>query len=593
MNILDDIIVRQARHYGDKQALTYIDQSGRLLMDLSYNQVNELVLQAARGLETLGLRPGEAVLIFSPNRPEMLITDFASYYNRAIPISIYATSSTEQALYVMRDCKPRFVFVGGEEQLTIIAPAVSKCEGIQKVISYDDLPGTYPWSALMGLGEKASELCCREVEKRRLEAKPEDTATLIYTSGTTGEPKGVDLPHSCFNAVVEMHEQRLTMLSDRDTSLCFLPLCHIFEKAWSYYCLHIGIKIAINKDPHEIADTLQHVRPTCMCSVPRLWEKVYAGVQEKIEEMNPAVRTVVHMALKVGHKRNLEYERLGKKAPWWLEKLYRAADSKIFHMVKHTVGIDRGTIFPTAGAPIAPYIVEFFRSIGVPMVVGYGLSETTATVTCFPQTGYVIGSVGTVMPRLQVRIGEGNEIQVKGPTVMRGYYNKPQATREAFTADGWFRTGDAGYFDAEGALVLTERIKDLFKTSNGKYVAPQAIESRLGGDKYIEQVAVIGDSRKYVTAIIVPAFAALREYAREKKIEFANSEDLIKHPEILKMIGDRIEESQKGLPSFEQIKKFTLLARPFTIESGELTNTLKIRRAVIADRYAKEIEAMY
>lgn len=593
MNILDDIIIRQARRYGDRRAVAYIDASGEPLIDLSYNDLDGLVQSAARGLETLGLAPGESVLIFSPNRPEMLITDFACYYNRAMPVSIYSTSSTEQALYVIRDCKPRFIFVGGELQMQIIAPAASQCGCVQKIISYDDQEGAYPWSALLGLGRKASELCRAEVEKRRLSASPADTATLIYTSGTTGEPKGVDLPHSCFNAVVEIHEQRLTMLSDRDTSLCFLPLCHIFEKAWSYYCLHLGIAIYINKDPHEIADTLQHVRPTCMCSVPRLWEKVYAGVLEKIAEMSVPARAMVKMALKVGHKRNLEYVRLGKKAPWWLESLYRQADARIFHRVKNTVGISRGTIFPTAGAPIAPHIVEFFRSIGVPMVVGYGLSETTATVTCFPDEGYVIGSVGTVMPRLQVRIGNGGEIEVKGPTVMRCYYNKPQATREAFTADGWFRTGDAGYFDSEGALVLTERIKDLFKTSNGKYVAPQAIESRLGGDRYIEQVAVIGDSRKYVSAIIVPAFAQLKEYARDNKIEFSSVEELIKHPRIVKLISDRIEASQKGLPSFEQIKKFTLLPKPFTIESGELTNTLKIKRSVIASRYAKEIDAMY
>lgn len=257
------------------------------------------------------------------------------------------------------------------------------------------------------------------------------------------------------------------------------------------------------------------------------------------------------------------------------------------------MGIEDGTIFPTAGAPISNKIVTFFRSIGVPMVVGYGLSETTATVSCFPSVDYEIGSVGIPLPGVNVRIGLKGEIQVKGPTVMRCYYNKPEATKEAFTDDGWFHTGDAGYIDEKGAIVLTERLKDLFKTSNGKYIAPQAIETRLGEDKYIDQVAVVGDSRKYVTAIIIPAFDALKEYAQKHKINFQNLEELISNSQIVKMIGERIDQLQKGLPSFEQIKKFTLLPKAFTIESGELTNTLKIRRPVINQHYAKEIEAMY
>lgn len=591
--ILADIVGRQARRYGSRQAITFVEETGKTLAAYSYEQFGQAVGDVACAFETLGLKSGQCVVIFSPNRPEMLMTDFACYHLGAVPVSVYSTSSTDQLLYVLRDCKPKIVLAGGESQLAKAQECAAKCPWVQAVVSYDNLDGAMAWADIMALGQKASDQCRAEVERRRLAVKPEDTATLIYTSGTTGEPKAAVLPHSCFNAVVEMHAQRLTMLSDNDRSLCFLPLCHIFEKAWSYFCLSQGISIAINRDPREIAGTISHVRPTVMCSVPRFWEKVFTGVNEKISEMNAASRAMVKVALKVGRKRNLEYVRMGKKAPWWLESLYQAVDKKVFAQVKRTVGIENGNIFPTAGAPISANIVEFFRAIGVPMVVGYGLSETTATVTCFPDTDYVIGSVGTVMPRLQVRIGAQGEIEVKGPTVMSGYYNKPEATAEVFTKDGWFRTGDAGYFDAQGALVLTERLKDLFKTSNGKYVAPQAIESRLGEDKFIEQVAVIGDSRKYVTAIIIPAFAALKEYAKRKKIAFKNLEDLINNSEIKKMIAERIDKLQAGLPSFEQIKKFTLLPKAFTIESGELTNTLKIRRPVIAKHYAKEIEAMY
>lgn len=591
--ILADIVGRQAKRYGSRQAITFVEETGKTLAAYSYEQFKQAVDDVACAFETLGLEAGQRVVIFSSNRPEMLITDFACYHLGAVPVSVYSTSSAEQLLYVLRDCQPQMVLAGGKEQLAKALECAAKCDWSPRVISFDNLEGAMPWADVLALGEKSSDECRKEVEKRRLAVKPDDIATLIYTSGTTGEPKAAVLPHSCFNAAIEIHEQRLTMLSDKDRSLCFLPLCHIFEKAWSYFCLSQGISIAINRDAREIAGTIAHVRPTVMCSVPRFWEKVYAGVNEKIAHMNPVSRTVAKAAVKIGHKRNIDYVRLGKKAPWWLEKLYQTADKKVFSMVKRTVGIENGNIFPTAGAPISANIAEFFRSIGVPMVVGYGLSETTATVTCFPDVDYVIGSVGTVMPRVQVRIGAAGEIEVKGPTVMRGYYNKPAATAEVFTSDGWLRTGDAGYFDEQGALVLTERLKDLFKTSNGKYVAPQAIESRLGEDKFIEQVAVIGDSRKYVTAIIIPAFSALKEYARRKKIAFKNLEDLINNSDIKKMLEERIEKLQAGLPSFEQIKKFTLLPKAFTIESGELTNTLKIRRPVIAKHYAKEIEAMY
>ena len=477
---------------------------------------------------------------------------------------------------------------------------MAKCPTLRQIITFDssvtpdaDDTTTMTFDAFIALGHAASDACRAEVEKRRLAAKPSDIATLIYTSGTTGEPKGATLLHSCFDAAMEIHIERLTMLSDNDTSVTFLPLSHIFEKAWTYFCLVMSMKVWINTDPREITDTLRQVRPTCMCSVPRFWEKAYTAVQEKIASMGWLQRTIVSRALKIGERRNLGYVRTGRKAPWLLERLYRLADSRVFATMRHAIGFDNPNIFPTAGAPLSDKIVRFFHSAGINIVIGYGLSETTATVTCYPNVGYVIGTVGTAMPRVQVSIGDENEILVKGPTVMAGYYNKPEATEAAFTADGWFRTGDAGHFDANGALVLTERIKDLFKTSNGKYIAPQAIESRLGEDPYIEQVAVIGDQRKYVTAIIIPAFEAIKEYARKKKIQYRNIEDLVKNADIRALIEERLNTLQQGLAGFEKIKKFTLLPREFTMEAGELTNTLKIRRPVINHRYASEIEAMY
>ncbi|MDE5799654.1 MAG: long-chain fatty acid--CoA ligase, partial [Paramuribaculum sp.] len=565
----------------------------------SWTDFRHQVDSVARALEILGYKESDHIAIFSANRPEILITDFAAYANRMVPIPIYSTSTAEQVAYIINDASCHMLLVGTQAQYDLVRTVADKCPSLRQIVTMDEVKfqegdtTTIPFTSLIGLGEKATEATIAEVDRRTEASDAEDIATIIYTSGTTGEPKGAVLPHSCFNTAMEIHRERLTQLTDSDTSICFLPLSHIFEKAWTYFCLYSGMSVAINNDPHDIQRSLREVKPTCMCSVPRFWEKVYTGVQEKLSEMKGIRKWIASRALACGRRRNLQYKRLGLPIPRLLEWRYRFFDKKVFAPMRRVIGIPNGKMFPTAGAPLSANIVEFLQSCGIDIIIGYGLSETTATVTCYPDTDYVIGSVGTTMPGIQVKIGEENEILVKGTTVMRGYYNKPEATEEAFTADGWFRTGDAGYIDAEGNLVLTERIKDLFKTSNGKYIAPQALESRLGEDKYIDQVAVIGDKRKYVTAIIIPAFEALKEYARKKHIQYQNIEDLLRNIDIRTMIQERIDKLQESFAGFERIKKFTLLPRAFTMEAGELTNTLKIKRKVINSHYAREIDAMY
>ena len=599
-NILTDLIGRQAAKYGTREAFNLIDVRNASCKSTSWIDFNAAVDDAACAFEILGIRPHDMLAVFSANCPELLVIDFAAFRNRAVPVSIYSTSSDEQVKYIVNDAGARMIFVGNEKQYHAVRSVFPQCEGLFKIIVLDpavDIPAedkdTLAFSDFLELGHAASDSCRREVDSRAASALPDDIATLIYTSGTTGEPKGAILPHSCFNAALENHRVRLDMLSDSDTSVCFLPMSHIFEKAWSYFCLMMGMRVAINPDPKQIQDALKIVRPTCMCSVPRFWEKVYSAVQDKISRTKGMKRILFEQAMRVGQRRNLSYVRLGKRAPWLLEMQYRFFDKQIFTPMRRVIGVENGNIFPTAGAPLSANIVEFLHACGINIVIGYGLSETTATVTCFPEVAYEIGTVGTLMPGVEVKIGEENEILVRGESVMRGYYNRPEETAKAFTADGWFRTGDAGRFDPNGALILTERIKDLFKTSNGKYIAPQAIESRLGEDKYIEQVAVIGDQRKYVTAIIIPAFEALKDYARRHQIKFDTVDDLVNNAEIRNFFAGRIEKLQKGLAGFEKIKRFTLLPREFTIENGELTNTLKIRRPVINNLYANEIEAMY
>lgn len=598
-NILTHLTQTQVAKYGDRRAIGFYTAEGGIHESLGWTRLADTVACLAAGMLRLKVDVQECIALFSENKPEVVMTDLAAYMIRGIPVSIYATSSHDQVKYIVDDAKATILFVGNEAQYRLALRIADECKSIRQIVRYGNIPRSQhdacsiSFDELLNIGRMASTEVADEVNARSASATADDIATLIYTSGTTGEPKGAILPHSCFNAALTIHKERLTMLSEDDTSLCFLPLSHIFEKAWTYFCLYRGMYVTINHDPKEIQKAIRAVRPTCMCSVPRFWEKAYLAIEEQILKMPPIKRKLVMHALKTGHKRNLDYVRLGRRVPALLESRYKFFDKRIFGPVRKAIGIDHGNIFPTAGAPLSPSIVSFFHSMGLNIVIGYGLSETTATVTCFPEVGYVIGSVGTVMPEVEVKIGAENEILVKGPTVMRGYLNKPEATAEAFTPDGWFRTGDAGHFDAAGALVLTDRIKDLFKTSNGKYIAPQVLESRLVQDRYIDQVVVIGDRRKYVTAIIIPAFDALKEYARQKHIQYKNLEELVKNVDIRHMIGARIERLQQGLPGFERIKKFTLLPEALTMERGELTNTLKIKRPVINARYAHEIDQMY
>jgi long-chain acyl-CoA synthetase len=597
-NVLTTLPQRQTHHYGERPAFEYLS-NGEWKVE-TWTAFNEKVNNVACALEILGIEPQAMLAIFSANCPQIIITDFAAYANRAVPVSIYSTSSAPQVQYIVNDSNASILFVGNESQFDIACEIASSCKNLKQIVVFDDSVNiakapihAMHWSDVLALGKAASQMCRDTVATRTAAATDKDIATLIYTSGTTGEPKGAVLPHSCFNTAIRLHHQRLTQLSDKDTSMCFLPLSHIFEKAWTYFCLDMGMLVYVNPDPREVQASLRQTKPTCMCSVPRFWEKVYTGVQERIANMGKMQRMLINRALHVGHRRNLVYKRVGRKVPFMLEMQYRFFDKRIFAALRHVIGMDNGRFFPTAGAPLSANIVEFLHSCGINIIIGYGLSETTATVSCFPIENFEVGTVGTKMAEIEVKIGEENEILVKGETVMSGYYNKPKETAAAFTEDGWVRTGDAGYIDENGALVLTDRIKDLFKTSNGKYIAPQAIESRLGEDRFIEQVAVIGDRRKYVTAIIIPAFEALKEYARRKQITFRDNVDLVRNVHIREMIEKRIESLQEGFASFEKVKKFTLLPHEFSIENGELTNTLKLRRPVINVRYAKQIEAMY
>ena len=601
MNIFADLPNRQAAKYGNREQLRYRDYVTDAWTAMSWNELRHAVERVAVALYGMNLEEQGRLCLFTQNCPEIFITHFAAFYNRAVPVPIYATSSRDEAAYIINDSGASVLLVGDQAQYDISRELWALCPTLNHVIVLDprvqlaaDDDKSLRWSQLVERGNAVVEQVAPQVEKRRLKGRDSDLMYLIYTSGTTGMPKGVMLTHSNFDAAMVAHIERIPVDDEKDISLSFLPLSHVFELGWSMVCFMTGVRVAINLNPKEIQKTVKEIGPTCMCSVPRFWEKVYTAINDKLEAAPPVLRLLVKRAIAVGRTRNLKYVRMGKKAPVLIEKQYQYFEKKIYQKFRQAIGIENGYLFPTAGAMLSDKITEFMHAVGVNIVIGYGLSETNASVSFFLQNEpFTVGTVGMPIRSIQVKIGEENEILVKGPTVTQGYYNKPEETAKAIDADGWFHTGDCGELTETGEIILTERLKDLYKTSNGKYIAPQMLEKLLGQDKYMEQVAVIGDGKKYVSALIVPNFDELKLYAEKKKIEFHSIEELVNNNELHQMIEHRINDYQKDLASYEQIKRFVLLPRAFTMESGELTNTLKIRRPVINKRYAPLIDALY
>ena len=594
---LSVLVHRQAEKYGDKVALKYRDYETAQWIPISWNQFSGTVRQAANAFVALGVEEQENIGIFSQNKPEWFYVDFGAFANRAVTIPFYATSSPAQAQYIINDAQIRYLFVGEQFQYDAAFSIFGFCSSLQQLIIFDrsvvkdprDVSSIY-FDEFMAMGEGLPHN--DTVEARTERASYDDLANILYTSGTTGEPKGVMLHHSCYLEQFHTHDDRLTTMSDKDVSMNFLPLTHVFEKAWCYLCIHKGVQICINLRPADIQTTIKEIRPTLMCSVPRFWEKVYAGVQEKINETTGLKKKLMLDAIKVGREHNLEYVYKGLTPPPVLHMKYKFYEKTIYSLLKKTIGIENGRFFPTAGAAIPPAVQEFVLSVGINMVAGYGLTESTATVACENDNDHVVGSVGRIMPHVQVRIGKNNEIMLRGEGITQGYYKKEAATKAAFTEDGWFHTGDAGYIK-DGHLFLTERIKDLFKTSNGKYIAPQAIEAKLVVDRYIDQISIIADERKFVSALIIPEYKLVKEYAAKKGIRYESMEELLQKPEIIDLFKERIDTLQQQFAHYEQIKRFTLLPHPFSMERGELTNTLKIKRNVLNKNYAAEIEKMY
>ena len=590
------LVAAKAKKQANRVALYYRDYSVAKWVEITWRELHEKVERVARALVSLGVKEEDRVAICSQNMPQALMVDFANYANRAISVPMYATASVQQIEYIVNDAEIELLCVGEQIQYDNALEVIKNSKFLKHIVVFDpsvDLKGESRAMYFEDFMRKGDDQSLQKtVEKRTKAATDDDLAIIMYTSGTTGESKGVMLPHSCLLEAMRIHDQRLVHIKRSDTSVAFLPLTHIFERAWTYFCLCEDVKVYLNQRPSDIQNTLKEVRPTMLCAVPRFWEKIAAGVQLKIDTFSPFKKALVAWALAVGEEYNIGYRKDQKRAPLGLSIRYKIADRLIFSTLKKVVGLDRGRLFPVAGAALDDKLAKFFVSLGLPIMYGYGLTETTATVCCYPYHNYVIGSMGTLMPDVQVKIGEDGEILVKGKTVCSGYYKKPEINANSFI-DGWFRTGDAGKLVDGKHLYMTDRLKDLFKTSNGKYIAPQQIETILGGDVFIEQVAVIGNNRNYVTVIIAPNIEAIKGYAEQNGIKYEYVDELMDNPQICKMMEERIANLQKDMAPYEKIKKFRMIKRGFTIESGELTSTLKLRRAVILQNYAAMIEEMY
>ncbi len=561
---------------------------------ISWEKLGTITTQLSKALLQQGVAPQQTVGILSQNTPQWTLTDLACLQIRAVTVPIYTSNTAEQALYVMNHAEIKFLFVGDEKQYLKALEVADQCPSLQKIILFDDhiqlkeQKYSIHWTDFLAFGNNDA---LDDVLQQRIDSRDlSDLFTVIYTSGTTGEPKGVMLTYENLAYQMLGHTQRLEV-DNTDSSLSFLPLTHVYERAWTFFCLYKAVVVYYLEDTNLVREALAEVRPTLMCAVPRFYEKIFATVHDKADAASFGKRMLFKLAVKTG-RRVLTLKEQNRKPSFLLKKAYNFFDKMVYTKLKAVLG-GRIKFMPCGGANLEPSIGRFFQSIGINVKLGYGMTETTATVSCWGDDHFNLQSVGAIMPNVQVRIGEDNEILVKGGMVMKGYYKNPEETAKAFTPDGFLRTGDAGKIDENNNLFITERIKELMKTSNGKYIAPQLIEGKVGKYNLIEQIAVIADGKKFVSALIVPNYEMLTQAFKDLNIKYKNTADLIKHSQVIEYIGKQLQKFQSDLPDYEQIKKFTLLPTAFSIERNEITPTLKLRRKVIYANYSREIEAMY
>jgi len=545
----------------------------------------------SNALEQLGVKPGDRVGIFGPNRPEWHIADFAVMGLGAADVPIYFNESPDRIVYILNHSGAEIVFVAGEMQTRRLLECRGRLTSVKHIICAA-APADLGEDLLRyeTLAASSGDEAIAEYRLRAARVTSDDMATIIYTSGTTGEPKGVVLTHNNLSSNEEVSADSFEM-SPEDTAVSFLPLSHVYERVIDYGYLFRGVHVAYVERMEDLPQALLEVHPTLSAAVPRVFEKLYANIMQKGHENTGLKRRLFDWAIGVA-QRSVKWRAYGERAPLNLRVLWNIADRVVYTKIRDGVG-GRMRAFISGGGPLARQLAEFFWAVGIPVYQGYGLTETSPVVGANSPKANRVGSVGKPIRHVDVRLAEDGEIFVHGPCVMRGYYEKPEETRAVISRDGWLATGDIGRLDADGYLYVTDRKKDLFKTAAGKFVAPQPVENLLKTNPLILNAVLVGDRRKFIAALIVPNFANVEAAARQQGRSFASHEQLAADPWVHDLIGKDVERINSSLAQYETIKRFALLDHDFTFDGGQLTYTLKLKRRVIEERYAKIIDGLY
>jgi long-chain acyl-CoA synthetase len=590
-NIVNMILERASR-YSSGEVFRYKDHGSKTYNSISWESFVSESQKVSRALITLGIGHADNIGIFSSNRPEWVISDLGIIGNRSVVVPFYDTSSKQQLKYIIDETRMKLIFVGNQEQYEKALWLLENTETLEKIVVYNqgiapDSDNCIDWRKFLDLDSEYRFV--PEMNRRILEIQSDDLVTIIYTSGTTGESKGVMLTHSTFMYTFKIHDERLEV-TDKDVSACFLPLSHVFERTWSYYMLYRGATNVFIDNPRDIVNQLPLIKPTVMCTVPRFFEKTYEGIQLELSKWSSLKKKIFHWSVKTGHEYS-EYLSKARQPSVVLSMKHKIADRLVLKKLRNIFG---GNIrfMPCAGAAISPMLLRFFHAAGIFINYGYGATETSATVSCFRSDSYDFDTCGTTMPGIEVMISEEGEILIKGETVFKGYFNKPEETGKTII-NGWYHSGDQGHITPAGDLVMTDRIKDLIKTSSGKYVSPQKIELLFGQDPYIEQIIAIGDNRKFITALIVPSFLSLKNEAERIGLKAMHDAELVLRKEIIEFYNERVNKIQEEFAPYERIGRFKLLHEPFSIQNGMLTNTLKVRRKMLIDQFKDDIDNMY
>ncbi len=604
--ISNDIItgpaVKNARQNPDKvHMISRFDGKGQRTPDtlhqVTYAETDRIIREFIKGLWEMGFQTGDRLAVHGPNRPRWIYACMAAIFSGGVHVPIYPNSKEDEVNWILQDSGARFAVCDNLKHAKLAASMRDKVETLEKVILMDPLPDgdddfIMSFDQVLEKG-RASSVTEDEVEKRMSETTEDDLAAIIYTSGTTGMPKGVMLTHKCFvsQRVIEPEFD----YSDNEVFLAHLPMCHSFGFSSDLLnCGNIGgtMFVADSLETMEMRKNLKDCRPTVMSSVPRLWEKFYIQINQTVQSKPERTQKLFGWALKVGGE-SFRLRSENKPVPVGL-KIQSKLANRLFEKVKKEVGLDRLKYSYTGGGPIDPKIIYFFGGMGINLYQGYGLTETAPIINASTPKHNKIGTVGKALPNVEEKIADDGEILVRGPQVMKGYYNNPEATAEVLIGDGWFATGDIGEIDDEGFLKITDRKKELLKTSGGKYVAPQPIENEFNTDPYIEMVSVVGDGRKYITALVVPDFENLKAWLKENHgIDAKDNREIADNPEVQKQIEERVNLVNKNLARFEQIKRFVVVKEPFSEQTGELTPSMKKKRRIIESKYKDKIDEMY